>query len=474
MSFWGKSYVNKKQAKQKSPLGKKSKRTQLLKDALVGICICCLLATAISVTMGCAEDDSDADSSSEVTQAELANESSTQSDDDSSNRGEAQNADESDSKSKAKASTDSSAAKQTKSEKLVVKFVDVGQGDANLLEFPDGKTMLIDTADGGSSAVISTLRADKRTKIDYLVATHPDADHIGGLASVISSFKIGSVWMPKATSTTKTFQNLLETIDSKGLKIDSCYAGRTITSGKNYSVELLWPEKSASYSNSNDYSAVIKLTYGKNTFLFTGDAPVEAEKQCVDGSIDVLKVSHHGSASGTNASLAKKLSPKIAVLSYGKNSYGHPTKVVLDALDAAGAQVFGTYVNGTITVTSDGSKVKASAAKKGTVVAASKNAGASSQGLSSAGGGGGSSGKSSSNANSQTSSSSKSGKSSSSNTSSSSSKSNKSDETVVITPTGSKYHLEGCRTTKRSSHLTKIKKSKAEAQGYTACSICNP
>ncbi|MDO4854116.1 MAG: MBL fold metallo-hydrolase [Coriobacteriia bacterium] len=475
MSFWGikKPAASKQPKQKKAPGQKQGKKAQLLKDALVGICMCCLLATAISVTMGCAEVDSSDDSSDEA-QTEVVDTSG----DASSEQADAQDDAKEASESKAKATTSSSQSKQAKSEKLLVKFVDVGQGDASLIEFPDGKTMLIDTADGGSSEVVSTLRADKRTKIDYLVATHPDADHIGGLASVITSVKVASVWMPKATSSTKTYQNLLETIDSQGLSINTCYAGRKIASGKNYTAELLWPEKSAKYFNSNDYSAVVKLTYGKNTFLFTGDAPVEAESQCVSASVDVLKVSHHGSASGTNASLAKKLSPKIAVLSYGKNSYGHPTQVVLDALNSVDAQVFGTYVNGTVTVTSDGTKVKASAEKKGKIVAASKNAGASSQQLNSSGAGGGSSGKTSSKGSSDSSgsnkASSKSSASSAKSSSSSSSKSSNSDETVVITPTGSKYHLEGCRTTKRSSHLTKMKKSKAEAQGYTACAVCNP
>ncbi len=476
MRFWGiGKHAENKQPEHKKTFGRKrGKKTLLLKDALVGIFMCLLLATAISVTMGCAENDSSDDSSGE-TQAEIVDEAA----DESSQQADVQGDAKGTSESKVKATSSSTQSKQTKSEKLVVKFVDVGQGDASLIEFPDGKTMLIDTADGGSSAVVSTLKADKRTKIDYLVATHPDADHIGGLASVVTSVKVASVWMPKATSSTKTYQNLLETIDSQGLSINTCYAGRKIASGENYSAELLWPEKSAKYSNNNDYSAVIKLTYGKNTFLFTGDAPVEAESQCVSASVDVLKVSHHGSASGTNAGLAKKLSPKIAVLSYGKNSYGHPTQVVLDALNSVDAQVFGTYVDGTVTVTSDGTKVKASVEKKGKIVAASKNAGAGSQQLNSSGSGSGSSGKVSSKSASDSSSSNKasSAKSSSSSgksASSSSSKSSNSNETVVVTPTGSKYHLEGCRTTKRSSHLTKMKKSKAEAQGYTACAVCNP
>lgn len=440
------------------------------------LCACCLLVAFSFALAGCSGSEDDLEASNEIAQTESAADSGGS---DSSSEAAAQSAQESTKDStNSKSKTGSASSKKNSSAKLVAKFVDVGQGDASIIEFPDGKTMLIDTADGGASEVLSTLKADKRTKIDYLVATHPDADHIGGLAEVISSTKVSSVWMPKATSPTQTFTRLLSTIENKGLKIDACYAGRQIASGNNYSVDLLWPEKSASYSNSNDYSAVIKVTYGKASFLFTGDAPVEAESRCASGAVDVLKVSHHGSASGTNASLAKKLSPKIAVLSYGHNSYGHPTQVVLDALESAGAQVFGTYVNGTVAVSSDGNKVSASAEKKGSVVAASKNAGASSQGLNTAGGGGGSSGKTSSADSSGSGGSSSNGKSasksSSKSSSSSSSKSSAVNDSVVITPTGSKYHREGCRTTSRSKNLTTMKRSKAEALGYTPCGVCNP
>ena len=344
---------------------------------------------------------------------------------------------------------------------LVVKFVDVGQGDASVIEFPDGKTMVIDTPTGEGNVVTSTLSADGRSSIDWLVATHPEADHIGGLDTIINTVNIGSVWAPEVNSSTQTYTRFLTAVANKGLSIEPCYAGRQIATGDNYSIDLLWPQQGATYSEDNAYSAIIKITYGENTFLFTGDAPVEAESQAVDGHVDVLKVSHHGSASGTNGALATKITPKIAVLSYGKNSYGHPTQVVLDALNGVGTQVFGTYVNGTVTVTSNGKDVSASVAKEGTIVAASQDSGASSQGIGTAGGGGGSSGQ---NAESQAPAPSVSQDTSSGDA----------DTTVVVTPTGSKYHRPGCRTTKRSSSLTEMSKSQAQAQGYAPCGVCNP
>lgn len=342
---------------------------------------------------------------------------------------------------------------------LVVRFVDVGQGDATIIEFPDGKTMLIDTPTGKSNVVKAALRADGRSTIDWLVATHPDADHIGGLDSIISSMDIGSIWAPEVNNSTQTYTRFLTSISNKGMGIEPAYAGRQIATGENYSIDILWPQQGTSYSEDNAYSVVIKVTYGENTFLFTGDAPVEAQNSCVDGHVDVLKVSHHGSASGMSSTLAAKLTPTIAVLSYGKNSYGHPTQVVLDALSSVGSQVYGTYVHGTVTVVSNGKDVTASTATEGTIEAASQDSGADSQGIGSGGGGGGSSGTTEQPAApAQAPAATDSGQ----------------EETVVVTPTGDKYHRPGCRTTSRSKSLTEMPKSQAQAAGYGPCGVCNP
>lgn len=343
---------------------------------------------------------------------------------------------------------------------LVVHFVDVGQGDASLIEFPDGKTMLIDAA--SSSEVLQQLRADNRPQIDWLVATHPDADHIGGLADIISSYQVASVWAPEVNSPTKTYTNFLTAIANKGLGIEPCYAGRQIATGESYSIDLLWPQQGASYSADNDYSAIIKVTYGSTTFLFTGDAPVDAQSRSLSGHVDVLKVSHHGSASGMDASLARKLTPTISVLSYGKNSYGHPTQVVLDALKGVGSSIYGTYVHGTVTVTSDGSNVLASASKQGVIEAASKSSGRGSRRVRpSASASGAAVTTSAQQADAQA-------------QATSAVDAATADETVYITPTGSKYHRQGCRTTSRSKSLTPLSKSQAQSSGYEACAVCNP
>lgn len=342
---------------------------------------------------------------------------------------------------------------------LVVRFVDVGQGDATIIEFPDGKTMLVDTPTGKSSVVKAALRADGRSTIDWLVATHPDADHIGGLDNIISSMDIGSIWALEVNSSTQTYTRFLASVSDNGMGIEPAYAGRQIATGENYAIDILWPQQGASYSEDNAYSVVIKVTYGENTFLFTGDAPVEAQNTCVDGHVDVLKVSHHGSASGMSSALAAKLTPTIAVLSYGKNSYGHPTQVVLDALSSVGTQVYGTYVHGTITVVSNGTDVTASTVSEGAIEAASQDSGADSQGIGSGGGGGGSSGATEQPA---------------APVEAPATTDSGQDEIVVVTPTGDKYHRPGCRTTSRSKSLTEMPKSQAQASGLGPCGVCNP
>lgn len=265
---------------------------------------------------------------------------------------------------------------------MVVRFVDVGQGDATIVEFPDGKTLVIDVAQDGADAVNSQLAADGRDGIDWLVATHPDSDHIGGIPDVLQANDVRSIWAPEANSSTWTYTRFLEAVDDAGLTIDVAESGTRIAEGQGYAIDILWPPEDAEFEDSNDYSAVILVTYGSETFLFCGDAPAEALQDADIGQVDVLKVSHHGSASGMTEELAQELSPEVAVISYGlDNDYGHPAQVVLDDLSEVGADVYGTAANGTVTVSSDGSSVSVSCEREGEVEAASYDAGASSQGL---------------------------------------------------------------------------------------------
>ena len=253
---------------------------------------------------------------------------------------------------------------------VTIKFIDVGQGEAILIALPE-KTMLIDAGPTGSAPKIAqVLQELGRNKIDYLVATHPDEDHIGDMADVISSTQIGTIYAPNKTNNTATYRKFLTAIQNNNLQITLAEAGTIIDQTDSYKLEILWPKKDANFPETNDYSIIIKLTVGNKMFLFTGDAPTSAILDSNPGHIDVLKVSHHGSRTGTTEQLVRKLSPTYAVVSYAvDNSYGHPMQSVLNALHKHSVEVWGTGANGTITITCDGTNIDISGEKPGTVVA---------------------------------------------------------------------------------------------------------
>ena len=266
--------------------------------------------------------------------------------------------------------SDTSSATAQTSANVTIKFIDVGQGEAILIALPE-KTMLIDAGPTGSAPKIAqVLQELGRNKIDYLVATHPDEDHIGGMADVISNTQIGTIYAPNKTNNTATYRKFLAAIQNNNLQITLAEAGTIIDQTDSYKLEILWPKKDANFPETNDYSIIIKLTVGNKTFLFTGDAPTNAILNSNPGHIDVLKLSHHGSRTGTTEVLIHKLSPTYAVLSYAvDNSYGHPMQSVLNALHKHSVEVWGTGANGTITITCDGTTIDISSEKNGTVVA---------------------------------------------------------------------------------------------------------
>ena len=266
--------------------------------------------------------------------------------------------------------SDTSSATAQASTNVTIKFIDVGQGEAILIALPE-KTMLIDAGPTGSAPKIAqVLQELGRDKIDYLVATHPDEDHIGGMADVISNTQIGTIYAPNKTNNTATYRKFLTAIQNNNLQITLAEAGTIIDQTDSYKLEILWPKKDANFPDTNDYSIIIKLTVGNKTFLFTGDAPTNAILNSNPDHIDVLKVSHHGSRTGTSEVLIHKLSPTYAVLSYAlDNSYGHPMQSVLNALRKHSVEVWGTGANGTITITCDGTNIDISGEKPGTVVA---------------------------------------------------------------------------------------------------------
>lgn len=243
---------------------------------------------------------------------------------------------------------------------LVAHFIDVGQGDANFIELPNGETMLIDAGiQSSGDDIIEYIENLGYTDIDYVVSTHPHADHIGGMALVIEAFNVENIYMPKAVSTSKTYENLLETIQNRGLSIKTGRAGVEILNTDDLNIILLAPTKE-SYTNLNNYSIVLKITYGDVSFLYTGDAEEESLDE-ITGNLkaDVLKVGHHGSNTSTTKSFLEQVKPEYAIISVGaKNSYGHPNSSTLELLEEYTNNIYRTDINGTVIIRSDGVNIE--------------------------------------------------------------------------------------------------------------------
>ncbi|WP_411680338.1 ComEC/Rec2 family competence protein [Clostridium thailandense] len=242
-----------------------------------------------------------------------------------------------------------------------ISYIDVGQGDSELIQV-NGKNLLIDAGTNESTnKVISYLDKQNVKKLDYVVATHPHEDHIGGMSDVIKRYDIGQFYAPKKLTNTKIFENMINALKSKNLKINVARAGIELDLGKDVKCEMLAPNNT-SYEDLNNYSAVIKVTYKNSKFLFTGDAEKLSEKEILsknyDLSSDVLKVGHHGSTSSSSKDFLDKIAPRMAIISCGKNNdYGHPHKETLNEFEKRKIQVYRTDVDGTILLISDGTKI---------------------------------------------------------------------------------------------------------------------
>lgn len=242
-----------------------------------------------------------------------------------------------------------------------VHYIDVGQGDATLVTCND-KAMLIDAGENDQGTKIQNyLQKQGITKLDYVIGTHPDSDHIGGLDVVIYKFDCGTILLPDYQKDTKTYDDVINTMKNKNYSNTLPNVGDTYQlSDANFTI--IAPNNYSYGDTTNNYSIGIILKYGDTSFLFTGDAENEAEEDIVangiDISADVYQVGHHGSSSSSTELLLNAVNPEYAVISCEEdNKYGHPQAEVLNYFRERGTKVFRTDEQGTIVATSDGKNI---------------------------------------------------------------------------------------------------------------------
>lgn len=242
-------------------------------------------------------------------------------------------------------------------DKLKIYYIDVGQADSILIQ-NENEFMLIDAGNNNDGPLLVKYFQSLNIKdFKYVVGTHPHEDHIGGLDDIITNFNIGTIYIPDAITTTKTFEDLLNSIEKKNMafivpKIDS-----TFNLGK-ANVKVIYTGTDT--KDLNNTSIVLKMSFGSTTYLFTGDATSTTEKKILnkDISADVLKVGHHGSNYSSTDKFLNKVNPKYAIISVGKNNiYSHPATKTIDKLNKLNIKIYRTDELGTIILTSDGKNI---------------------------------------------------------------------------------------------------------------------
>lgn len=241
--------------------------------------------------------------------------------------------------------------------KMKVHFLDVGQGDSILIQSPNGKNLLIDgsTRSAGKD-VIAYLRTHRVEKLDYVVATHPDADHIGGLLSVLNSISIKNFIDSGKVHTSQTYEKMLQLILDKNIPFIVPEVGDTIPLDDELDITVLNVGEES--DDNNEASIVLKIVYGEVSFLLMGDADTYVEKNILERATveaTVLKAGHHGSDTSSSEQFIEAVKPEVTILSYGKdNSYGHPDAEVKSRLERLSSQIYGTAEVGNIVVETDG------------------------------------------------------------------------------------------------------------------------
>ncbi len=333
---------------------------------------------------------------------------------------------------------------------LAVHYLDVGQGDSIFIELPDGKCMLIDASISEyGDRIVDAIRALSYDRIDYVVATHPHADHIGGMEQVLKSFEIGCIYLPDVSADTATYVGMAETILERDIPAEAAETGVTLLSG-DVQAKFLAPSV-IDEDDQNRNSAVLLLTYGERTFLFMGDADTSIEDSLQgDINCDVLKVGHHGSRTASGSDFLRRATPTYAIISCGEgNSYGHPHEEALSRLQACGAEILRTDLVGTVTVRTDGKTLTVETQR----------------------GQGGDPSESGAESTSQA-------ESESENTSQTESEPEAGGQTWVLNTSNHKIHRPDCQYVDSIAPQNRTESDKTvselEAEGYTPCSSCKP
>lgn len=241
--------------------------------------------------------------------------------------------------------------------RLHVYFLDIGQGDSILIQTPSNYKILVD---GGPNKKVLTQLGKVlpfwNKKIDLVIATNPDKDHIEGLNSVLQEYRVAKIWLSKDTNSTDSFKNLLAHIERFEVESDSPVVGDHVIVGDGVELWVLWPKTpDPQVPTINEGSIVVLLKYQDFTTLLTGDAEATTQPYSLETEIDVLKVPHHGSKEGMKTDYLATLDPEIAIISAGKNnSYGLPDQSVITQLEEVGTKIYKTFEEGTIEVVSAG------------------------------------------------------------------------------------------------------------------------
>lgn len=248
---------------------------------------------------------------------------------------------------------------------LTVSFIDVGQGDCTLFYSPDNGVILVDSGEADKAqTVINYLKSLGIETIDYCVVTHPHSDHMGSMAQIMSEFNIENLIIPELSEinipTTKTYENFLLSAEENADEIIPAQAGTTYSVG-DIALSVLGPI--SQNEDLNNMSVVVKIEYKESSFLITGDCSFDEEDELMENDYnalesDVIKIGHHGSSGATSADWLEAVNPQIGVISVGSgNSYGHPTKTVLDRLDDFDIEYYRTDVVGTVVIETDGKAI---------------------------------------------------------------------------------------------------------------------